>query len=214
MTEQQWTDRHAPSAMLDHVLEAASPRKLRLFACACCRLVWDLLDDDRPRRAVEVAERFADRLVKNRERQQAQQAAWEYSDEQELSPESVAAGWAIVRSQRSDLLKTAAVVCSHNTRCVKGRNITRAQAHLLRELFGNPFRAAPVVPPAVLGWNGWQVVKLARAIYAERRFDDLPVLADALEEAGCEEEAMLAHCRGPGPHVPGCWVVDLLLGKG
>ena len=57
------------------------------------------------------------------------------------------------------------------------------------------------------------MLNLAQAIYEERRFGDLPVLADALEEAGCTDADILSHCRGPGPHVRGCWVVDLLLGK-
>jgi hypothetical protein len=57
------------------------------------------------------------------------------------------------------------------------------------------------------------VVKLAQVIYDERRFTDLPILADALEEAGCTNSDVLDHCRGPGPHVRGCWVVDLLLDK-
>jgi hypothetical protein len=64
-----------------------------------------------------------------------------------------------------------------------------------------------------LTWNDGIVIKLAQAIYEERAFDRLPILADALEEAGCSDTEILAHCRGPGPHVRGCWVVDLLLGK-
>jgi hypothetical protein len=56
-------------------------------------------------------------------------------------------------------------------------------------------------------------VRLAEQIYKERAFNRLPTLADALEESGCQEADLLAHCRGPGPHVRGCWVVDLLLGK-
>jgi len=84
---------------------------------------------------------------------------------------------------------------------------------LLRDVFGNPFRPTPV-DPAWLSWRDGTVAKLARAFYAEGRFGDLPVLGDALEEAGCDDPALLAHCRGPGPHSRGCWVVDLLLGKG
>jgi hypothetical protein len=83
---------------------------------------------------------------------------------------------------------------------------------LLRDIFGNPFRR-PTVDPAWLAWSGRMVINLARAIYDAHRFTDLPVLADALEEAGCDDEAILAHCRGPGPHVRGCWVVDLILGN-
>jgi hypothetical protein len=56
-------------------------------------------------------------------------------------------------------------------------------------------------------------VQLARSLYEERRFEDMPVLADALEEAGCQDAAVLEHCRGPGPHVRGCWVLDVVLGK-
>jgi hypothetical protein len=87
-----------------------------------------------------------------------------------------------------------------------------AQASLLRDIVGNPFWTSNL-DPLWLSWNGGTVQQLARAIYDERRFDDLPVLADALEDAGCTDAAILNHCRGPGPHVRGCWVLDLLLGK-
>ena len=82
----------------------------------------------------------------------------------------------------------------------------------LRDIFGNPFRPAPL-DPTWLRWNEDTIPRLAQAIYDERRFQDLPILADALEEAGCTSGDILEHCRGPGPHVSGCWVVDLLLGK-
>ena len=86
------------------------------------------------------------------------------------------------------------------------------QCALLRCLFGNPFRPVSL-DPAWLGWNAGTVVKLAQAIYDDRRFGELPVLADALEDAGCTDAAILAHCRGPGEHVRGCWAVDLVLGR-
>jgi hypothetical protein len=54
---------------------------------------------------------------------------------------------------------------------------------------------------------------MARKMYDSRDFSDMPVLADALEEAGCQDADILVHLRGPEPHVRGCWVVDLLLGK-
>jgi hypothetical protein len=85
----------------------------------------------------------------------------------------------------------------------------KEQCRLLREIFGNPFR--PVV--ADPRWLTSTVRGLASAIYAERAFDRLPILADALEDAGCDHADVLAHCRGDGPHVRGCWVVDLILGK-
>jgi hypothetical protein len=86
------------------------------------------------------------------------------------------------------------------------------QADLVRYLFGNPFRPV-TIDPAWLTWNDGTVVKLAEAIYDERAFDRMPILADALEEASCTNADILAHCRQPGEHVRGCWVVDLLLGK-
>jgi hypothetical protein len=83
---------------------------------------------------------------------------------------------------------------------------------LFRDVFGNPFR--PVTPgPSWLSWNDGTMPKMAQAIYDERAFDRLPILADALEDAGCTDAAILDHCRGGGEHVRGCWVVDLLLGK-
>jgi len=67
--------------------------------------------------------------------------------------------------------------------------------------------------PAWLAWNDGTVRRVAAAIYGQRAFARLPVLADALEEAGCNNADMVTHCRGPGPHVRGCWVLDLLLMK-
>lgn len=82
-------------------------------------------------------------------------------------------------------------------------------ADFLRDLLGNPFR--PVSVEA--GCISPTVKQLAAAIYMDRAFDRLPILADALEESGCTNAEILRHCRGRGPHVLGCWVVDLLLGK-
>jgi hypothetical protein len=84
-----------------------------------------------------------------------------------------------------------------------------AQCTILREIFGNPFR--PVVLNST--WCTTTAVSLAQHIYASRDFSAMPILADALQDAGCDSEEMLSHCRGEGPHVRGCWVVDLVLGK-
>jgi hypothetical protein len=83
---------------------------------------------------------------------------------------------------------------------------------MFREIFGNPFRQV-VIAPNWLAANDGAVPKLAQGIYEERAFDRMPILADALEDAGCTDSYVLRHCRGPGPHVRGCWVVDLLLAK-
>ncbi|MBL8795551.1 MAG: hypothetical protein JNM56_16720 [Planctomycetia bacterium] len=80
---------------------------------------------------------------------------------------------------------------------------------MLKDIFGNPFR--PVAFNSA--WRTATVVSFAQGIYAERAFDRLPILADALEDAGCDNADILKHCREPGEHVRGCWCVDLLLGK-
>jgi len=93
-----------------------------------------------------------------------------------------------------------------------GEQESRAQLEIGRDIFANPFRLA-IIDPDWLTWRDGTVVKLAQTIYSDRRFDIMPILGDALHEAGCCDEAILDHCRGPNNHVRGCWVVDLLLGK-
>ncbi len=84
------------------------------------------------------------------------------------------------------------------------------QATLLRDIFGNPFRPVTLDP----AWLTSDVLALARGIYEERAFDRMPILADALQDAGCTNEEVLKHCRNTSlTHVRGCWVVDLVLGK-
>jgi hypothetical protein len=84
-------------------------------------------------------------------------------------------------------------------------------AVLLLDVIGNPFRPSQAVPPAVLAWNHGTVPRVAQRIYDDRAFDRLAVLADAFEETGCTDPELLGHLRGPGPHVRGCFAVDLLL---
>jgi len=80
---------------------------------------------------------------------------------------------------------------------------------ILRDIFGNPFRPITIDPR----WLTSTVIDLARTIYDEKAFDRMPALADALKDAGCDNDEILSHCRNEGPHVRGCWVVDLLLAK-
>ncbi|MBI1915549.1 MAG: hypothetical protein HYS12_12570 [Planctomycetes bacterium] len=79
----------------------------------------------------------------------------------------------------------------------------------MREIVGNPFRLVGV-PSAVLAWQSGTVIRMAQALYEEPRFSDLPILADALEDAGCNDARILSHCRDEQEHVRGCWVLDLL----
>src|SRR5262249_4150650 len=86
---------------------------------------------------------------------------------------------------------------------------TGAQAALVRDIFRCAFRPVPVVP----GWLTTTSVAVAESISDVRAFHRLPILADALEDAACDNADILNHCRQQGVHVRGCWVVDLVLNK-
>jgi hypothetical protein len=122
----------------------------------------------------------------------------------ELSPPR---GWDAVRMWTRTAAEAAAVYSTSN---LAGRmaEVTE-QAKLLRDLLGNPFHSVSLDP----AWRTSAVLALARGMYESRDFGAMPMLADALEAAGCPDPDVLLHCRGPGPHVRGCWVVDVLLGK-
>ena len=89
------------------------------------------------------------------------------------------------------------------------RDELRELAHLARDIFGNPFHPVTFLPE----WRTSTVLALAQQMYDSREFSAMPILADALQDAGCDNADILDHCRGPGPHVRGCWVVDLVLSK-
>jgi hypothetical protein len=86
----------------------------------------------------------------------------------------------------------------------------RQVAAVVRDIFGNPFRPVPFSP----SWRTDTVITLARAMHESHDYSAMPILADALEDAGCTSADVLEHCRGPGPHVRGCWVVDSVLASG
>jgi hypothetical protein len=109
--------------------------------------------------------------------------------------------------------RTATVVARDAGIATESPHEKSAQSGLLRDIFSNPFRPA-ALDPSWLTRHGGLLVSMAQKMYESCDFTDLPILADALEEAGCANTDMLAHCRQPGDHVRGCWVVDLLLGKG
>jgi hypothetical protein len=174
--------------MLEFLAGTGSPRKLRLFACACCRSIWPLLDAP-SRAAVEMSERYADGLADLAELHQSAEAA--------CGPARLTAQ---VKLDATTLVACAAeVVAAGADLAVPGE--------LLRDLFGNPFRPVSVDR----SWQGGVIGQLARSAY-EEGFEVMPVLADALEEAGCGDPDILSHCRQSGTHVRGCWAVDALLG--
>jgi hypothetical protein len=185
---------------------SASERKLRLFAVACVRRRWSFLTEIRSREAVEAAERFADGVIGRRE---VERAAARAVNPAGTSTHSARLAEQVARVRLSRVLGVAAYDIN-----------TRVSVALLRDVFGNPFRSAPVIDPAWLSWQGGTAPQLARGAYDDRRLPEgtldparLAVLADALEDAGCTDAELLGHLRGPGPHVRGCWAVDVVLGR-
>jgi hypothetical protein len=226
MTEAEWLDCCTnPAGMLDCLRGKTSDRKLRLFAVACCRSVFPLLVKLRREieEAIAIAEKFADGLATEAELSgiYRDNIPWDYEDSAAIQACNPEANWAARNSTReSSMVALKAWVRSHpqyRRRSKEARGGKQAesatQTALLRCIFGNPFRSPPSLDPAWLIWNGGVVEKVAERIYDERGFDHLSILADALEEAGCTDADILNHCRQPGEHVRGCWVVDLLLGK-
>jgi hypothetical protein len=190
-----------------HIRAHAARRKLLLYNCGCCRHIWHLLIEQADRKAVEVAEKYADGGATNRQCQEASQEAAERFHR--LVP---------IRASAYAHFAAATVGNGFSTsdcgrKATGGREAELLfQLNLLLDIFGNPFRPV-AVDPSCLTWNAGTVVQLAQAIYADRAFDRLPILADALEDAGCHNAEILAHCRELREHVRGCWVVDLLLCK-
>lgn len=209
MTEEAWLACGEPIPMLEFIQGKASDRKLRLVSVALCRGVWGLMEDGRSRVAVEVSERFADDAGLRVEVEAAYTAAieaWQVSAEDEEDERGVAANAAV------DVSYPAFADAGRIARQLRGLSDEAApggQAALVRDVFGNPFSPVTVHP----SWLTPTVVALARGVYEQRAFDRMPILADALEEAGCDHPAVLTHCRADGTHVRGCWVVDQLLSK-
>jgi hypothetical protein len=215
MTEAEWLTATNPTMLCrllcDQRGQSRSPigrRKLRLYACACCRRAWHLLDDERSREAVELAERYADGVAPRAELDRM----WNGGRSGFLCHgvcEQI--GPAVIHAP-----DTAAFILGlaadgamkegfRNAEAVE----RIAQVALLHDIFGNPFRPVTFSPE----WRTDTAVSLARTMYASRDFGAMPILADALQDAGCDNDDILSHCRGAGPHVRGCWVVDLVLGK-
>jgi hypothetical protein len=210
MTEAEWL----AFANVETLVMAIGPhfwgRKRMLCGCGDARRSWHLLTREGNRRVIETSERYADGLASEEELRQAWQAIeWEPVVYCHWPFE-----WMTAPGPVSDDVKAAIYDLDSDAlnnfperRSEEERN--RQQCSIIRDLFGNPFRPVHLNP----AWKTGNVVTLAQAIYDDHAFERMPILADALEEAGCTEEAILSHCRGPGPHVRGCWVVDLLLGK-
>ena len=231
MTEQEWLACTHPTPMLDFVRGKASDRKLRLFAYACCRLAGFGCSD--------IPERFADGKATADEMADLMREV--ESEGVEIAKARVGwpgGGYTLTPATCEPDAQTAArdtayyVAAEMSYRAAEASEQTetmtkesqqriiederkRAQAllaDLLREIIGNPFRCCEV-PPFWLQWNDGTIGKISQGIYDEHAFDTISILADAVEEAGCDNAEILGHLRGSGPHFRGCWVVDLLLGR-
>jgi hypothetical protein len=208
MTEAEWLACADPQKMLEFLEDRASDRKLRLFGCACTRQVWDLLTEDCFRDAVEVAERFADGRASGKELAVAKRESGAALERRGLGGltgprySALRCAWSCTRNPPTAAVYPLWVFTDEPSR--------KWEVVLLRDVFGNPFRAVTLAA----AWLTPSVTTLAQAIYDGRAFGHLPILADALEEAGSSDPEMLGHLRGPGPHAGGCWCLDLLLGKG
>jgi hypothetical protein len=217
--------------MLDFILARVGPRKRWLLACGLVRQIWDQLRDHRSKEAVEAAERRADGQATDDELHGAWVAALDAHFR--ANWDATLAAHCAVRvlrpdeSHLRDLLRDARKVLARKPALERARSIGwrhsegtplharavagRQQVGLFHELFGNPFRPLRLDPT----WRRWHdgvVDRLARGVYQEQRFSDMPVLGDALEDAGCEDDDVLHHCRAPLLHVRGCHVLDAILG--
>jgi hypothetical protein len=238
MTEAEWVICANPEQMLEAVQGLASPRKLRLFQVVCVRRVWRYVTSPGSRAIVELVERAADGSVPDAEVSAlpydwltddcggpgpAERHAYmvaghvgysllgprhgsEFLSDDWRDAKSAAEGAATVVAEAARLPDTVEHLSAYRGLWSAE---AMAQADLLRELFGNPFRPVAFDPR----WRTADVMGLAVGIYEERAFDRLPLLADALLDAGCNHDDILSHCRHEGPHVRGCWVVDLVLDK-
>lgn len=192
MTESEWLAGNDALPLWDFVRARIGDRKGRLFAAACCRRVLPVLQEGRYGMHVETCERYADGLATAEELESARTGwPWGFS----LDPGENGC-------EPDDL-----------TWLAPDRNAEVAiQAKLLREIVGNPFRSVRLAQEW-LSANDALVASLARTIYDERAFDRMPILGDALEDAGCADLVILDHCRGASGHVRGCWLLDLILGR-
>jgi hypothetical protein len=228
MTEAEWLAATDPMPMLEFLRGKASDRKIRLLLCAIGRLMPDCYVREEEAAALQIAERYADSQATldelNHCRNQLKRI-WVRN-----SSKYVPIGWSsLLVCSRRMVMQSCFELCSRTVRArivetgaeptwerdrQQRQTLLRRErpifARLLCELLGNPFRPMLVNPD----WLTSTVVSLAEGIYADRSFDRLPILADALQDAGCENDDILDHCRQPGEHVRGCWVVDLLTGRG
>lgn len=220
----------------------ASEHKLRLFAVACTRQAWDLLNDPRLRTAVETAERYADGRATQTELKAAYVPAatvWSESSVRAsrlMTVEEQAASAAMHCSSPVGFDSVMASITAHPAARAQSENLIAAIVEAAKagadsyarpepDKWGDARQSQARLLRDVVGnpfrpaptfdpaWRTTEVARLVQEIYDARSFERMPELADALQEAGCHDREILDHLRGPGSHVRGCWALDLVLGK-
>lgn len=213
MTEREWEDSEQVMPMLEFAAGKASPRQLRLFACACCRLpgVWCLLPE-MSQNVVRTAEQFArgaesfDHLARV-----ARQGAW-YGGTQG-TPANTFSRFPSVQAERAAgrLATDDPATCARLVVREAQDLIGTTASDLLREFVRYPRR--PVTGGSFLvAWNDGAILRLAREIDEESAPEHISILGDALDDAGAAPD-LVAHCHSGKPHLPGCWVIEFILGR-
>jgi hypothetical protein len=208
MTEAEWLTCEDPDAMLSSLIGQASQRRIRLLVCGLARLLSSSLMELSSWQALELAEQLADGLLDTSELEYARRLArWAIpynTGSKESERRSYFAASLVSFATTDDLDSLWYYIDRNVTPLSEGQIVS-----ILRDIFGNPFR--PVVfDPA---WRSSTALAIATGIYDDKAFDRLPILADAIQDTGCENEEILNHLRSDGPHVKGCWALDLVLGK-
>jgi hypothetical protein len=211
LANEDWRACTDPVRVLRGLRNRVSPRKLRLFACACARQFWPLLQDARSRNAVETAEQYAEGKVDLRQLQHVRAAALEATHQ-------LRGGWVVFTANRKEgavwwAAMMAWAATGENSRIVAWDAVRsgdrKLQLQLLHCLFGSPLFAVSFER----SWRTSPVVAIARAVDADADFTLLPILGDALEDAGCTNADILGHCRSATFHARGCWIVDWVLDR-
>jgi hypothetical protein len=199
-------------------------RKHRLLACGLCRQVVPLVERPALRSVLDVSEAFADGLVTASELARARYGASQIAESRTKCPakkrfaSAVAKAASLALPSSLNWFKTIdpAIVDRISRALCNGLDLLAGDGVAPPQLprYGALFD--DVVPHRVTCCPEWRTstaVAIARWMYDAREFSAMPILADALQDAGCDSDELLDHCRGPGPHIRGCWVIDLLLGK-
>jgi hypothetical protein len=221
MDESRWLASGDPAEMLDHLLrrDGVSWRKVRLWGCACVRRLWPRLVTEPTRRVVEVVERFVDGQANQQEVDRAAGAVARVKrGNRRANHAACLVGRLCLDGHRfppADVGDAVADVMAGGDRDSPVWALEkRHQAALLRCVFGNSFASPPRVDSAWLSWRDGLVRRIAEGIYNDRAFERMGILADALIDAGCDNDEVVAHCREQGSvHHRGCRVIDLLLKK-